>query len=223
MNLRYLEVFRHVMETGTVKGAAAVMRISDAAASKLLSTAERRMGLSLFERTGGRLVPTPEARRLYEDVTQLWDRVHRIESLTRSLAKSTGANLNLAISPSFGVTAVPRAATQLLEKWPSLTINVDLLIPHLIVQGLVEGAADIAVSLSEPRHPSLEVIDRMRCGLVCVMPKDHPLVTQKTIKPADLLHHPVVSFPQAHNYGLTDEALFGRYSEMQYMDEHKAQ
>jgi DNA-binding transcriptional LysR family regulator len=211
MNLRYLEVFRHVMQTGTVKGAATVLRVSDAAASKLLSTAERRMGIVLFERVRGRLVPTPEARRLYEDVEQLWDRVDRIESLTKSLATPLGRTLNLAISPSFGVTVVPRAATRLLERMPGLTINVDLLIPHLMLQSLLEGSADVAVSLNQRIHPSIDVIDQIRCGLVCVMPESHPLVGRKSISSVDLLSHPVVSFPQAHDYGLTDEALFGSH------------
>lgn len=212
MNLRHLEVFRHVMQTGTVRGAAAVLRVSDAAASKLLSTAERRLGLVLFERTKGRLVPTPEARRLYEDVEQLWHRVERIEALTQSLIKATGGTLNLAISPSFGVTVVPRAATRLLACVPSLTINVELLIPHLLLRSLVDATADIAVSLSPLRHPSVEVIARMRCGLVCVMPSDHPLVGRRSIRPADLVSHPVVSFPQALDYGLTEEVLFGDHA-----------
>ncbi|NML46134.1 LysR family transcriptional regulator [Ramlibacter sp. G-1-2-2] len=212
MNLRHLEVFRHVMQTGSVKGAAAVLRVSDAAASKLLSTAERRMGLALFERAKGRLVPTPEARRLYADVEQLWERVERIEALTRSLAQPTGGILNLAISPSFGVTVVPQAATRLLASMPELTINVDLLIPHLLLQNLVDGIADLGVSFNPQQHPSVEVVDRVRCGLVCVMPASHVLAARKFIRAADLPGHPVVSFPQALDYGLSDEALFGRYS-----------
>lgn len=213
MNLRHLEVFRHVMQTGSVKGAASVLKVSDAAASKLLSTAERRMGLMLFERAHGRLIPTPEARRLYEDVEQLWGRVERIEALTRSLAHPTGGTLNLAISPSFGVTIVPQAATALLAEMPELTINVDLLIPHLLLQSLIEGSADVGVSLNPQQHPSLEIIERSRCGLVCVMPRSHALTARKSVRASDLPGHPVVSFPQALDYGLSDELLFGKYSE----------
>ncbi|MFM0007624.1 LysR substrate-binding domain-containing protein [Paraburkholderia dipogonis] len=213
MNLRHLEVFRHVMQTGTVKGAASVLQVSDAAASKLLATAERRMGLVLFERTRGRLVPTPEARRLYEDVEQLWHRVERIEALTKSLSHPTGGTLNLAISPSLGVTVVPQAATRLLALMPELTINVDLLIPHLLLQSLIEGVADVAVSLNPQQHPNLEIVERSRCGLVCVMPSNHPLAARKFVRASDLPGHAVVSFPQALDYGLSDELLFGKYGD----------
>ncbi|HEY0822141.1 MAG TPA: LysR substrate-binding domain-containing protein [Rhizobacter sp.] len=209
MNLRHLEVFRHVMQTGTVKGAASVLMVSEAAASKLLATAERRMGLRLFERARGRLVPTPEAHRLYEDVEQLWGRVEKIAALTKSLANPSGGTLNLAISPSFGVTVVPQAATELLREMSDLSVNVDLLIPHLLLQSLIDGSADIGVSLNPQPHPSLEIVDRSRCGLVCAMPKTHPLTQKKIVRAEDLRGHAVVSFPQALDYGLSDENLFG--------------
>ena len=80
------------------------------------------------------------------------------------------------------------------------------------MQSLLEGDADIAVSLNQRQHPSVEVIDRMRCGLVCVMPLNHPLAGKKIIRPADLVPHPVVSFPQALDYGLTEEVLFGKFN-----------
>lgn len=211
MNLRHLEVFRHVMQTGTVKGAAAVMNVSEAAASKLLSTAQRRMGLQLFERTRGRLVPTPEALRLYQDVDQLWVRVEHIAQLTRSLSLPAGGRLNLAISPSFGVTLVPGVATALLTQVPDLALQVDLLVPHLLTQALVDGVADLGVALNLPAHPSLAVVQTHPCRLVCVMPPAHPLAGRTEIRASDLPGHPVVSFPQALNYGLTDDLLFGRH------------
>jgi DNA-binding transcriptional LysR family regulator len=213
MNLRHLEVFRHVMQTGSVKGAAAVMKVSDAAASKLLATAERRMGLALFERAHGRLIPTPEARNLYEEVERLWEGVERIGALTRSLAQPSGGALALAISPSFGVTTVPLAASRLQAEMASLTISVDLLTPHLLVQNVVDGIADLGICFNPQAHPIIETVDRLPCKLVCVMPKSHPLAKKKRVQVADLVDHPVVSFPLATSYGLSDEALFGAYSD----------
>lgn len=190
-----------------------MLRVTDAAASKLLSTAERRMGLLLFERKHGRLIPTPEARRLYQDVELLWQRVERIEALTQSLADPTSGTLNVAISPSFWVTVVPRAATKLLSQMPELKLTVDLLQPHRLLQNLVERVADVGVSLNPQPHPSLEIIDQSRCGLVCVMRQNHPLAARKFVRACDLPGHPVVSFPHALDFGLSDELLFGRYSD----------
>ena len=202
------------MQTGSIKGAAAILVVSEAAASKLLSTAERRMQLRLFERARGRLIPTPEAHRLYEDVEQLWSRVERIEALTEALARPKGGTLNLAIAPSFGVTVVPQAVTQLLGDLPDLTVHVDLLIPHLLLENLVDGSADLGVSLNPQPHPSLEIIETRPCPLVCVMPQGHPLANLRLVCAQDLEGQTVVSFPQARDYGLPDELLFGESSSL---------
>lgn len=211
MNLRHLEVFRHVMQTGTIKGAAAVLMVSNAAASKLLATAERRMGLVLFERAHGRLIPTPEARRLYEDVEQLWNRVDRIKALTHSLAHPKAGTVSTGISPSFGVKVVPRTTAALLAEMPELRINVDLMLPYYLLQSVIEGSSDVGVLLNPQQHPSLEIIDRFRCGLVCVMPNGHELSARKYVRASDLAGRSVVAF-HVLDYGLTDEMLFGRYS-----------
>ena len=41
MNLRQIEVFRNVMQTGSIKDAASLMHVSSPAVSKLLGAAER--------------------------------------------------------------------------------------------------------------------------------------------------------------------------------------
>jgi DNA-binding transcriptional LysR family regulator len=213
MNMRHLEVFRLVMQTGSIKGAAALMHVSEAAVSKLLGTAERRMGLGLFERAKGRLIPTPEAARLYEDVEQLWNRVERIEDLTRALANPDGGALSVSISPSLGTTVAPAATTALLIRMPRLTINIELLVPHLLVQSLVDGISEVGLSLSPQEHPSLQVVQRYPSRLVCVMPPQHVLARKKEIVAQDLQGHAVVSFPQALSYGITDSLLYGAHRE----------
>ena len=61
MRLRYIEIFHAVMQAGSVKGAADILHITQPAASRLLQQAEQRVGVMLFERVRGRLVPTREA------------------------------------------------------------------------------------------------------------------------------------------------------------------
>ena len=211
MNLRHLEVFRMVMQTGSIKGAAALMHVSEAAVSKLLGTAERRMGLALFERTRSRLIATPEAHRLYEDVAQLWDRVERIEGLTRALANPDSDALALSVSPSLGTTIIPAAVTVLLARIPQLTISIEMPMPHLLLQALVDGTADVGVALSPQQHPNLQVLNRYPCQLVCVMPIGHALANKSVVGAGDLRGHTVISFPQALAYGITEELLYGRH------------
>ena len=64
--LRQMEVFRAVMLTGSMNGAAKLLFVSQPAVSRLIAHAEQSLGLQLFARDKGKLTPTPEAQRLFE-------------------------------------------------------------------------------------------------------------------------------------------------------------
>jgi DNA-binding transcriptional LysR family regulator len=55
--LRQMEVFRSVMLTRTITGAAKMLFISQPAVSRLISQTEESLGYKLFSRVKGKLVP----------------------------------------------------------------------------------------------------------------------------------------------------------------------
>lgn len=185
MNLRQIEAFRAVMTAGTVRGAAALLGVSEPAISKLLALAERRTGLRLFDRSKGRLVPTPEARTLHQEVDFLWRRVERVQDTVRSLGNPTAASLSVSVSPSLA-QLVPPVLNQLFNRIPELKYRVTVLAPGELVAEVAEGGADLGVALAPPRHPGLIELARYECGLVCVMPTGHPLARRRVVRKADL-------------------------------------
>ena len=56
LSMRELEVFRRVMELGTITAAAEMLHISQPAVSRTLQQAERRLGFPLFLRRKKRLL-----------------------------------------------------------------------------------------------------------------------------------------------------------------------
>ena len=64
INVKHLAVFRAVVKTGSVSGAARVLHISQPAVTKTLHMLEESIGLRLFERIKGRLLITNEAQAL---------------------------------------------------------------------------------------------------------------------------------------------------------------
>lgn len=58
MNLRHIEVFNAIMQSGSVTGAAQLLNVTQPAVSNVLRHAEQQLGLKLFERIAGRLQPT---------------------------------------------------------------------------------------------------------------------------------------------------------------------
>jgi DNA-binding transcriptional LysR family regulator len=208
MNLRQMEVFRAVMVTGTVAGAADLLNVSQPSVSKSLALAERRTRLRLFERIKGRLIPTPEAKRIHGEIERLWGGVDRIRKLVDQL-REPADTLHIGASPSLGSAIIPQTLALMYEQVPALHAQVDLWVPPLLTEAALDGSVDLALSLYPLEHPNLQQDVLHECGWVCVLPPDHPLCAKSYVYPVDLLGHRVISFPQIQAYGVTPEAIFG--------------
>ncbi len=68
VNLRHIEIFHAVMTTGNLTEAARMLHTSQPTVSRELARFEKVLGLQLFERTRGRLQPTVQGLRLFEEV-----------------------------------------------------------------------------------------------------------------------------------------------------------
>jgi DNA-binding transcriptional LysR family regulator len=196
MNLRHMEIFRAVMLTGSVRGAAQLLHISEPAASKLLGVAEGKSGCNLFERVKGRLVATPEAHALYEEVERVWLGVERVHALASTLSGSRSGALHIAASPSLATALVPQAVARVLAGRPKIELKVALLIPSLLVRALMDGDAHVGVALQSLPHPNLEVLASIPSTLVCAMEPSHRLASRREVSVKDLAGERLISYPE---------------------------
>ncbi len=194
MNLRQIEVFRAFMTTGTVAGAAAQLRVSQPGISRMLKHIETQLRLPLFVRLQGRLLPTPEAQTLFEEVERAWDGVLRVQEAARGLAQSAPGVLRVIVSPSLGPQVIPMALARLRQAHPTLQYTFEMIPPAALVQGLLDSRADIGVMAGDLAHPALEAREVGRSRLVCIMPRGHALEARRQVRPADLAAWPLVSF-----------------------------
>jgi len=202
LNLRQIEVFRAVMLTGSISGAARLLSVSQPAISRLLAYTEDRLGLQLFARVKGRLKPTPEARRLFEEVDQVYQGVQRVNELAQNLLNRNSGRLSLVSSPSIGEAVVPKAVALFRQRHPEVQIEVDTLTLSELVRRVATNQADIGLSAMPVDHPNViaEVIAESR--LVCVCRKDHPLATKPSARADDLARYPLISYGEDTPYGM---------------------
>lgn len=103
MRLRQIEVFYAIMSTGSLRRAAEVLHVSQPAASKVLRYAEQSLGFALFERTGGRLVPTREARIMLPHVNTIFEKISDLKRLTETcVMRGMGMLSASAVCPVWG-------------------------------------------------------------------------------------------------------------------------
>jgi DNA-binding transcriptional LysR family regulator len=194
MNLRQIEVFRAIMLTGSITDAARLLHVSQPGISRLARHVEAKLGVPLFERKRGKILPTPEARALYGEVEKAYRGVKRIQDYAAGLKSGADVVLRVATSPSPGLELVPRAISRLSALFPAARLAVEVLPVAQMIDFLLAEQLDVCVSTLEIQHPSLKVSPIGEWRLLCALPKGHPLERKARIGVGDVLRHRLISY-----------------------------
>lgn len=201
-SLRQMEVFRAVMLTGSIKGASRLLFTSQPALSRIVAHTELTLGLALFNRVKGKLIPTAEAEALFGEVDQCYQQVLRVDDFARGLVNGPSGVLNLACSPALSRGVVAQAITRFVQQYPNIQVNFCLTLLDRMAQDLLSKKVDLAISVLPLEHSNLQVTPFMEGRMVCVVPQGHELTRQPQVGIADLArysliaHHPSIPFGQ---------------------------
>lgn len=181
MRLRHIEVFNAVMLTGSVSAAARMINVTQPAVSRTLQHAELQLGFPLFQRTGGRLVPTAEAQALYPHIERLFAQLDEVQRLASSLKAGRGQD-ELRVLTVLGLSfeVFPRAMRLFHAKHPKVLVHHQALHSVQIVSALALQEADVGFVFNPGSHPALaqELLGERR--VMVVAPKG--LLTPRVLK-----------------------------------------
>jgi DNA-binding transcriptional LysR family regulator len=161
--------------------------------SRLLARLEKSLGLKLFNRVGGRLVPTEEGQAFYREVERSFIGLKSLESAARSIREFGTGRLRVAAAPSYSLGFLPRVLRQFLVEAPSVTVSVHTNSSTSVEHWTASQFCDLGlVSLvSDDTSVVVERLGDMKA--VCVLPPGHRLAAKERILPADLQGESFVS------------------------------
>jgi DNA-binding transcriptional LysR family regulator len=210
MKLRQLEVFRAVVETGTTKGAAHQLGISQPAVSTLIQHTEDQLGIELFQRLKGRLIPTEEALSLYAESSSIFLLFGSLQRKVEDLRQGRFGSLRIAATPSLGNSVLPQAIHSFVAKRPGIRVSVDIRERETIFHHVSRSVAELGVVLEFREHPNLTGIPIHRGQFVCAIRADHPLAANAVIHISDLRGMNIVRLERGTVLGdLIDRAASG--------------
>lgn len=209
LNLRQIEVFRAIMIAGSVSAAGRMLHVSQPAISRVLSLTESRLGFLLFERQRTRLLPTPEARRLFGEVEDLYHGIQRINDLAGNLARSGAGKLRIVTSASFSERLIPMALERFCKHNPGVHVSCRNVTYDEVAARFLTGDADVGVTMRAPEHANLQATELGQDELVCLVPAKHPLAQQEAVCAEDLRAVRWIGYPAAAPMGRMLAALLG--------------
>ena len=187
IDMTRLRVFRAVVHAGTVHAAAANLGYSPSSVSQHINALQRETGLTLFEKSGRGITPTPAGLALAEGSEEIMSSFGRLTGLVEDLREGRTGTLTIGTFPSAGQYLIPQVARTLAAEFPSLLLNLDLID---VIDG-PRSAYDIELRAEDPALAPTSVDGHRRFELlvepyVVVLPRDHPLAAMPQISLADL-------------------------------------
>jgi DNA-binding transcriptional LysR family regulator len=212
LNLRQIEAFKAVIESGTVSSAAGILNISQPAMSKLIAHLEEDTGLKLFDRVKGRLAPTERGMRLYEEIDRIFAGVRQVENAVDVIRREQQGQLLVGVMPALSGSFIQQATTSFLKGRANVFCSVQSRSSQWIADWLVTRKLDVGLISSRIDNPYIATEPLMEHPLVCIMPRDHPLARKSVIRPNDLDDVPFISFDPESYTGQRIAPVFETYS-----------
>ncbi|WP_144984010.1 LysR substrate-binding domain-containing protein [Halomonas sp. C22] len=199
INLRQIEAFRAVMVHKTVTRAAQTLHVSQPAVSRLVGDLEFHVGFALFQRHKGRLIPTPEALALYEDVERAFVGLDKITDTAREIREFRTGRLLLSCMPALALNALPTMINAFSERHPGITISLQVHSSQRVLEWVATQQCDAGLIGMQLVDPSVTIRPIASGALRLVMLPDHSLASQPVVNIEDLEGEPFVSLGQTQD------------------------
>jgi len=202
MNLRHIEVFHAIMQSGSVTGASHLLNVTQPAISNVLRHAEQQLGLKLFERIAGRLQPTPEAYDLFPDVQEIFGRIGTLNRLVEEIQGGRTGRLAIAASPTLVNAYIPKAVAGLQTRGLKSQVTIHSLPTPIAIERVSRREVDLGLVYGPVGDPGVIVEELTKSDLVCAVHRHSPKAKRKVLGPEDLADVAVVTTGKTTRIGI---------------------
>jgi DNA-binding transcriptional LysR family regulator len=183
-DLSSLQLLNFVAELGSLGQAAERMGISQPAASKRLTTLERRLGLTLVSRDTRGSALTTEGKMVCQWAERVLAEMDALMAGAAALRGSDVIDLPLATSMTLAEHFVPRWISMLRQQWPDLCVSLSVTNSRQVAALAASGQIKLGFIEASDLPPGLDSCPVGTDRLVVVVAPGHPWARRQ--QPVDL-------------------------------------
>lgn len=208
LEIRHLMMLTTLAEAGTVTAAAERLGITQSALTHRIREAERRLGMTLFTRTGKRLHSTPAAEILTAAAARAVNEIVRAEEEVQTLMESQRTLVRMGQGTYSRYHWLPEFLSFVEDREPDLEIDLVAQATHYPYTCLREGSVDVAVVYGPERNlPEFKAFPLGGDPLVAIMAPDHPLSDRPYIVAEDIVDERYITYSLTPEPGFEWEAF----------------
>ncbi|MEW5787411.1 MAG: LysR substrate-binding domain-containing protein [Pseudomonadota bacterium] len=205
MTLQELRYLVALADSGHFGQAAEACFVSQSTLSTGLKKLEEYLGVTLFDRSLKRVVPTPIGREIVDSARRIVEEAARIRDVANFAKDPMDRTIHLGVIPTLGPYYLPHVLTLVRETFPKLRLLLrEEMTPHML-EHLAEGKLDAGLLALPILDPTLEVRPLFEEPFLAAVPAEHPLARRKTVPIDDLAAAGLLLLEEGHC--LRDQAL----------------
>ncbi len=192
-----LNLFRHVVDAGSITRGAERANLALAAASTRIRNMEKSLGASLLVRGRQGVAPTPAGRTLLQHARVLLAQAERLREDLGTFAGGLAGQIRILSNTNALTEFLPEALGTFLASHPQVSIDLEERLSDEIVGLIAEGVADIGIVAGTVDTGRLSTYPFRSDRFVLVVPRGHRLAASRRIAFAEVLEHDFVGLDRA--------------------------
>ncbi len=213
MDLKRLKYFCSLAKIGNFTHTATHLGIAQPALSMAIKKLEDEVGLKLVNRAERQMTLTADGEVLLKHAQRILESVNQAELEIQELKGIETGTIQFGASSMLSSYYLPNVLAKFKQKYPKVRINLIEAGTASLQQMLLEGALDIALIRSDRPHDQIRCVNLFAEDMVALVPCNHPLSKQSSMKLADFCQQPLVLFREGY---FLREAV-SQYSKQQHI------
>jgi len=192
MELRQLEYFVAVVESGSFSQAAVRCNVTQPSLSQQIIKLENELGYQLFERLGRRISITEAGDLLYPRAKSILSEVQHAKHAIMSDYSSDQGKLSVGIIPTLGPYLLHQTVTQFNQQYPDVTLQIREDMTQGIIDQLLNAELDIGFVSLPIENKQITTEKLFVEPLYVAIPAKHTLATSQTVDITTLGNTPFI-------------------------------
>ena len=186
MQLEALKIFCDVVRFRSFSRGAEANDVLQSAASQAVLGLERRLQVTLIDRSHRPLELTPQGKQFYEGCRQVLQRYADLENEVRRVQDDVNSVVHVAAIYSVGLGDMSRYIQRFSETHPRARVQVEYLHPDRVYERVLEEAVEFGIVSFPQRRKELVVIPWRTERMVVVCPPGHPFAGRRQVTVREL-------------------------------------
>jgi len=192
-----LDLFRHVVEAGSITHGAERAHLALGAASTRVRHMEEAFGATLLVRSRQGVTPTQAGRTLLQHARGILAQSERLQEDLSPYARGLAGQVRVLSNTNALTEFLPETLSSFLTQYPDISVDIEERLSDEIVGLIAEGSGDIGIVAGTVDFGGLQTFPFRSDRFVLVVGKQHRLAGRDRIGFAEVLDYDMVGLDRA--------------------------